>query len=836
VRRISISKKLTALAVGLLTAAILPLSAVQPVHAGALSLSVSGNQLLDGVGAPIQLRGVNRSGTEYACVQGWGIFDGPSDAASVQAIASWHTNVVRVPLNEDCWLGINGAAAAYSGATYQAAIVNYVNLLHANGLYAILDLHWSAPGTQQATGQQAMVDSDHGPAFWSSVATAFKNDPAVLFDLYNEPEFISWDCWLNGQPAGSSTCPVSWAVAGMQALVNSVRAAGATQPIMVGGVAYANDLSQWLSHEPADPQHALVASLHVYNFNTCNSTSCWTSQDAPVAAQVPIVTGEIGEDDGGHGFIDSYMSWADGLGIGYLGWTWDTWGCGNTPVLISDYTGTPCQTFGTGYQAHLAQMAANISCIAPSVATPTAGTGSTTFYFAEGFTAPGFSECLAIFMPNASGQATIDYWTQTAYTIGLVNLTAGKVATVNVNQAVGPNQEVSVRVTLPAPGVVERLLHFNFGSWHGSTDIVGVEAPSTEWDFAEGSTLGYFSEYLTLQNPNATAVPASLTYMTDSGAHPTKTLTLNASSRTTVEVFKGDTLGNVVACIPSGASANCGVGPGVAGVAVSVTTPAGLPIVAERPFYVNGFGFGFAPINDGHVAFGANSAATHWYFAEGTTLASGKNGFNEYLTLQNPSAVNSAHVTLRYVDDAGNVTVRTPSINPQSRLTIEVFNPLYGVGRGVEGVSTEITSDQPIVAERPMYMSWDFGSGLVAGATDVLGATSTQTLFGFAALSTVSGNNDYLTLQNPGSAAASVTIDYYSTAGKVTRALTVNSHTRVTVEVFGATNGLGPGVEIAGVIVTSTNAVPILVEKPTYSTIATAYGATDTKGYSPSSF
>src|SRR5438309_1777578 len=99
-----------------------------------LALRVSGNQLLDARGNRIRLLGVDRSGTEYACIQGWGIFDGPSDAASVQTIASWHTNAVRVPLNEDCWLDINGAPAAYSGATYQQAIANYVNLLNQDGL------------------------------------------------------------------------------------------------------------------------------------------------------------------------------------------------------------------------------------------------------------------------------------------------------------------------------------------------------------------------------------------------------------------------------------------------------------------------------------------------------------------------------------------------------------------------------------------------------------------------------------------------------------------------------------------------------------------------------
>src|SRR5690242_16046231 len=79
-------------------------------------LQVQGNQLEDGSGNPVRFAGVDRSGSEYACIQGWGIFDGPADLASVQAIASWHVNAVRVTLNEDCWLGINGVPAAYGGA------------------------------------------------------------------------------------------------------------------------------------------------------------------------------------------------------------------------------------------------------------------------------------------------------------------------------------------------------------------------------------------------------------------------------------------------------------------------------------------------------------------------------------------------------------------------------------------------------------------------------------------------------------------------------------------------------------------------------------------------
>jgi hypothetical protein len=221
-----------------------------------------------------------------------------------------------------------------------------------------------------------------------------------------------------------------------------------------------------------------------------------------------------------------------------------------------------------------------------------------------------------------------------------------------------------------------------------------------------------------------------------------------------------------------------------------------------------------------------------WNFAEGTTLP----GFNEYLTLQNPNN-STAVVTLRYTDQSATVTTRTLSVNPLSRSTVEVFKTLYGVGPGVAGVSTTVMSTVPIVAERPMYVYRDFGFGPVAGATDVLGATGLGTLFGFAVASTSLGNNDYLTLQNPNTTtAANVSIDYYTVGGKVTKAVTVNANTRVTVAVFGTASGVGTGRVVLGIVVTSTNAVPILVERPTYSANTSTYGATDTMAYSPASF
>ncbi len=326
-------------------------------------VAVSGNRIVNQSGQTVRLLGVNRSGAEYACLQGRRIFDGPSDSASVQAMVAWHIDAVRVPLNEDCWLGINGVRAAVGGAAYQRAIERYVQTLEAHGIVAILDLHWAAPGKYLALGQWPVPDLDHAPRFWTSVARAFAGNHGVIFDLFNEPYTTSWSCWLNGcatrfKPARTV---VSYNSAGMQSLVNAVRSTGASQPIMLGGLNYSSDDSQWLGFEPADPDHQLIVSFHNYDFGGCNTEACWNSSIAPLAASLPVVTGELGEGGCKQTYIDHYMSWADGHGVSYLAWAWDStappsgWGCSSGPALIKSYNGTPT-AFGAGLKSHLARL------------------------------------------------------------------------------------------------------------------------------------------------------------------------------------------------------------------------------------------------------------------------------------------------------------------------------------------------------------------------------------------------------------------------------------------------------------------------------------------------
>jgi hypothetical protein len=342
--------------VSVLTALLLALP-VAP--AGARGLHVSGAGLLDGTGQPVHLHGVNRSGTEYACIQGWGIFDGPSDAASVRAIVSWHVNFVRVPINEDCWLGINGVKPAYRGANYRRAIVRYVALLRSYGIYPEISLIWAAPGHHRATYQPAAPDEDHSPALWRSLAVTFRHDPNVILAPWGET-IVDAHCFLHGGlcEATFGAHNVPYRVAGMQQAVNVIRAAGYHGVISIPGLDYANDMSRWLSHEPQDPRHQLIAEAHVYGKNTCSSPGCFDRTMAPVARRVPMIFGEYGEtydaSSCGSSHTSAFLHWADAHDVGYAAWTWDTWGgCG---VLIKSYSGGPANAYGrfvrSWYLAH----------------------------------------------------------------------------------------------------------------------------------------------------------------------------------------------------------------------------------------------------------------------------------------------------------------------------------------------------------------------------------------------------------------------------------------------------------------------------------------------------
>jgi endoglucanase len=371
-----------------LTLAMLPIADATKSAGSLLAapspLRVSGNRLVDAASLPIQLRGVNRMSFEYACAQDWGIVQGPIDQAAVSGITSWGSNVVRILLNEHCWLGIDDGAATPQvvGEPYRQAVQSFVDLLIANGMYVILDLHWSAPAGQPAAGQKPMPNTSYSAAFWQSVADTFKGRDQVLFDLFNEAvpnnnandgsdeaARRSWECWRDG---GTASCdetlslgPPETAMSasqavGMQALVDAVRGTGATNVILVGGIQWANTLwssatHNWLSYKPTDPLGNLAAAVHIYPNTWCKEVTCYDREIAPVAAQAPVIATEFGFngcDAPAAQWLNTLMSWLDAHQSGYLAWIWNAPDACANGNLIADWDGTPSQ-YGQIYKAHL---------------------------------------------------------------------------------------------------------------------------------------------------------------------------------------------------------------------------------------------------------------------------------------------------------------------------------------------------------------------------------------------------------------------------------------------------------------------------------------------------
>ena len=188
-------------------------------------LHVSGTQLLDGANRPVLLRGVN-----CACMEWTSDGEGHILKTVDVAIHDWHANVIRLPVSQDRWFGFcpeqNG-----DPKPYRALVNQIVERVTAQNTYVIFDLHWNDAGVwNPITGQHVMPD-DNSITFWKDAAREYRDNPGVLFDLYNEPHDVSWDVWRDGgmvQDKGPTVRkPTKYHTPGMQALLNTVRFQGA---------------------------------------------------------------------------------------------------------------------------------------------------------------------------------------------------------------------------------------------------------------------------------------------------------------------------------------------------------------------------------------------------------------------------------------------------------------------------------------------------------------------------------------------------------------------------------------------------------------------------------
>jgi len=301
---------------------------------GISGLTVSGNKILDASGKAIILRGVVKPSFEWSAVG-----ESASQADYALMKSAWNVNTVRIPLNQGYWLSI--APQYVSG--YAKTIAQQVAWIRGLGMYVILDLHWSHAGVLSNTPAQQCMADQYSATFWGQVATAFKNDTGVVFELYNEPYLTDWGIWLSG----GNTC--GFAAFGMQQLYAAVRATGATNIVIAGGLNYAFDLSGVSSHALTGTN--IAYATHPYDYSGKGSTS-WDAAFGYLAATSPVVVTEFGQYCNTDTYVQDLLAYMQTKSLHWTAWAWYVNGC-SFPSIISDYSGTPLGTVGQLVQTQL---------------------------------------------------------------------------------------------------------------------------------------------------------------------------------------------------------------------------------------------------------------------------------------------------------------------------------------------------------------------------------------------------------------------------------------------------------------------------------------------------
>ena len=289
---------------------------------------VHGNTICTADGRSHLFHGVDRPSLEWRT-------DGENlSAADFALMASWKANVVRVALNQDFWL----MGSKFYDPTYATRVDSVVAWAEAAGLDVILDLHWSDQGMlgscSPSKGCQQFMADINSKTFWTEVATRYKGDGRVLFELYNEPHDVPWTTWQKGGTTGSG-----WEVVGMQQLYDAVRAAGADNLVIVGGLNWAFDLSGVATNRIAG--YNIMYATHPYD-SPDRSPGRWNAAWGYLTKTDPVIVTEFGDLGGtcATEYSAQLIAYADLHAASWTAWAWYPGGC-TFPAIIEAWDGTP---------------------------------------------------------------------------------------------------------------------------------------------------------------------------------------------------------------------------------------------------------------------------------------------------------------------------------------------------------------------------------------------------------------------------------------------------------------------------------------------------------------
>jgi hypothetical protein len=222
------------------------------------------------------------------------------------------------------------------------------------------------------------------------------------------------------------------------------------------------------------------------------------------------------------------------------------------------------------------------------------------------------------------------------------------------------------------------------------------------------------------------------------------------------------------------------------------------PLVVDRTMTWDAAGFGSS------AEAGTVAPSTTWYFAEGATGG----GFDVFYLLFNPAAV-AATVEITYLRPYPAPPLVTRIVLPaQSRTTIHVDEAHPDLA-GTD-VAARLVSDQPIVAERSMYLTT--GGVAFAAGHAAAGAPAPALRWYLAEGATGPFFDTFVLAMNPGPVDAQLRVTYVLPEGApLVREYGLSHESRLTIPLDDQDPRLSN--TPVSTIVESTNGVPVVVER-----------------------
>ena len=275
-------------------------------------------------------------------------------------------------------------------------------------------------------------------------------------------------------------------------------------------------------------------------------------------------------------------------------------------------------------------------------------------------------------------------------------------------------------------------------------EVWATGGPPTSWYLPEGSTAWGYSAYVTVENPNATAVHADITYMTGNGPVAGGTVVMPPNSQATIN--PADKLG-------------------AQDFSTKVTCKEGKNIAVDRTMQWTGQG---AASPEAHSSVGVNYPARTWFLAEGSSAW----GFECWLLIQNPNAA-EAHCTVTYMKEGAPPVNVIKTVPANSRKSFNIADDI-----GSADASIRVVGDIPVIPERAMYRN-NRREG-----HDSIGTTVPATDYYLAEGSSAWGFMTYVLVQNPNSSDTTVDVTYMTASGAKPQArFTLAANSRKTIRV-----------------------------------------------------